>query len=123
MPSVFSKNELNIETMTYATADYQARSQAWVSGIGTTWYKLWELISYLSYHNHKDNVCIGKNELSSMSQRPRLGSIKISGDLSLAAKKKQQDKFQTYFARGGKKLASCYSGSFCFFFTRLQKFW
>ena len=33
-----------------------------------------------------------KNEVYSMSQRPWLNSIKISGDLSLAAKEKQQNK-------------------------------
>ena len=49
-----------------------------------------------------------KNEVFSMSQRSRLSSIKTSGDLS--TKKKQQNRLQKYFPRGGKKLVSCYPG-------------
>ena len=37
------------------------------------------------------------NEVFSMSQRPRLSSVKMSGDLSLAAKKKLQSKLQKNF--------------------------
>ena len=52
-----------------------------------------------------------KNELSSMSQRSLLSPIKISGDLSsVATKKEQQIKLQKRFLRGGKKLAPCYLG-------------
>jgi len=36
-------------------------------------------------------------ELSSMSQRPRLSSTKISGDLSLSANIQQQQKLQKNF--------------------------
>ena len=44
----------------------------------------------------------------SVSQRPRLESIKISGDPS--TKENQQNKLKKYFLRGGKKLTFCYSG-------------
>ena len=38
-----------------------------------------------------------KNEVYSMSLRPWLNSIKISGDLSLAARKQQQSELQKVF--------------------------
>jgi len=53
-----------------------------------------------------------KNDLSCMSQGPRFSSITISGVLSIAIKKKQQNKLQKNlnFPRGGKKLAACEPG-------------
>ena len=38
-----------------------------------------------------------KNEVFSVSQRPRLSSIQVSGDFSLAAKKNLQSKLQKVF--------------------------
>ena len=55
-----------------------------------TWYKILKLISYLSYHNQMDNLCAGEEWSFCMSQRPRLSSIKISGDLSSVATKEKQ---------------------------------
>ena len=52
-----------------------------------------------------------KNEVLSMSQRTRVGSMKISGDIfSIATKKKQENKLQKGFPRIGKKLASSHPG-------------
>ena len=56
-------------------------------------------------------MCVQKKtELCSMSQRSKWSSIKISGDLSFATKKKQQNRLQTHFLRGGKTLAPSYPG-------------
>ena len=60
----------------------QARSQACVS-----------MVAKLSHRNHvvQNLMCVqDKIELTVTSQRPRLSSTKISGDLSLVAKIKQQ---------------------------------
>ena len=43
---------------------------------------------YFILENQMDNMCAGKDW--TISQRPRLCSAKVSGDLSLAEKKKQQ---------------------------------
>ena len=68
------------------------------------------LRAYLILHAIKTEwiMCVQeKNEVLSVPHRPRLKSIKISGDLSIATK---QNKLQKYFPRGGKKLAFCYPG-------------
>ena len=46
-----------------------------------------------------------KTALSSVSQGSRWSSIKISGDLSFATKKKQEIRFQKHFPNGGNELA------------------
>ena len=73
----------------------QARSQACLRGgkivlEESRGIKSESLFHTLCYHNQ---MCLQeKIELSSISQRPRLGSTNISGDLSLATKMKQQQK-------------------------------
>ena len=52
--------------------------------IGITWYKIEGLFHTLCYYNQIDTVSEEKIDLSSMLQRPRLSSTKISGSLSLA---------------------------------------
>ena len=42
------------------------------------------------FHNGMDNLCVSKIELSSLSHGPKLCSKKVSGDLFLAIKIKQQ---------------------------------
>ena len=49
-----------------------------------------------------------KTELSSISLRSGCSSIKISGDISFATKKRQQNGLQKHFLRGDKKLAPSY---------------
>jgi len=60
--------------------------------------------------NQRENVCPEKTILSHTSQRSGLSSIKSPGDLSFATKKKQQNKLQEQFLRGGKKLAPAIQG-------------
>ena len=56
--------------------------------VGIVWPGLKGLFNAVRCH---DQMCVRKRiELSSISQRPSSSSIKISGNLSLAAKKKQQ---------------------------------
>ena len=50
------------------------------------------------YQNQIDNVCPEKTELSSVSQRSRSSSIKVSGDLSFDIKKKEQYRLQKHFS-------------------------
>ena len=57
-------------------------------------------------------MCRKRKKFLVRHKDPRLGSIKIS-DLSLATKRKEQNKLQKHFPRGEKKLASCYPGSPC----------
>ena len=61
----------------------------------------------LYYQNQMDNL-FPETALSGMSQRSGCSSIKISGDLSFATKKIQQNRLQKHFLRSGKKLASSY---------------
>ena len=56
-------------------------------------------------------MCVEKRiNLSSMSQRPRLISSNISGDLCLTTKIKQQHKIAKRTLRGGNKLAYYFPG-------------
>ena len=56
------------------------------------------LRAYFILHAIKWIMCVQeKNEGFSMSQKPKLSSIKIAGDISLAAKKRQQGKVQKIF--------------------------
>ena len=60
------------------------------------------LFHTLCYQTQMGNVYPEKANLSCMPQRSRWSSIKVTGDLSVATKKKQQNGLQNHFPRGGK---------------------
>ena len=56
-------------------------------------------------------MCFQKKLISPVCQKDQgLSSIKISGNISFATKKKQQNRLQKQIFKGGKKLVPCYPG-------------